>query len=89
MTVAWADVTGKPSTFPPSTHTHTIAQVDDLQTELDSKLESVAWGDVGSKPSTFPPAPHTHAIADVTGLQAALDDLQAEIDALKGDGGGA
>ncbi|WP_245850058.1 phage tail repeat domain-containing protein [Shouchella clausii] len=89
VTVTWADVTGKPSTFPPSAHTHTIAQVDDLQTELDSKLESVAWGDVGNKPSTFPPAPHTHAIADVTGLQAALDDLQAEIDALKGDGGGA
>ena len=87
ITVAWADVTGKPSTFPPAAHTHTIAQVDDLQTELDSKLESVAWGDVGSKPSTFPPATHTHTIAQVTGLQAALDDLQAEIDALKGDGG--
>ena len=35
--VAWADVTGKPSTFPPSAHTHTIAQVTGLQAALDSK----------------------------------------------------
>lgn len=27
--VAWADVTGKPTTFAPSTHTHTAAQVSD------------------------------------------------------------
>lgn len=35
--VAWAGVTGKPSTFTPSTHTHTIAQVTSLQTTLDAK----------------------------------------------------
>ena len=26
--VAWADVTGKPTRFPPATHTHTAAQVN-------------------------------------------------------------
>ena len=31
VTVAWADVTGKPSTFTPATHTHTVAQVTGLQ----------------------------------------------------------
>ena len=35
--VAWGDVTGKPSTFPPAAHTHTIAQVTGLQGALDSK----------------------------------------------------
>jgi hypothetical protein len=35
--VAWTEITGKPSTFPASTHTHTIAQITDLQTALDSK----------------------------------------------------
>lgn len=34
---AWDDITGKPSTFPPSAHTHTIANVTGLQTALDAK----------------------------------------------------
>lgn len=33
----WADVTGKPSTFPPSAHTHVIADTTGLQTALDGK----------------------------------------------------
>ena len=33
----WANLTGKPSTFPPSTHTHTLADVSGLQTALDAK----------------------------------------------------
>lgn len=35
--VAWNDVTGKPSTFPPSTHGHVINDVTGLQTALDGK----------------------------------------------------
>ena len=40
--VPWSGVTGKPSTFTPSTHTHTIANVSGLQSELDSKIESLS-----------------------------------------------
>lgn len=71
--VAWTDVTGKPSSFPPASHTHPISQVDGLQDALDSKLGSVAWGDVSGKPASFPPSAHTHAIADVTNLQTTLN----------------
>lgn len=46
---------------PPETHTHTIAEVVSLQTELDAKAA----------------ATHTHAIADVSGLQAALDAVSS------------
>lgn len=35
--VTWASLSGKPSTFPPATHQHTIAQVTELQTALDGK----------------------------------------------------
>ena len=35
--VAWDNVTGKPSTFPPSSHTHKISDVDGLQSALDAK----------------------------------------------------
>lgn len=40
--VAWADVTGKPSTFAPATHTHTIANVTGLQAALDAKATAAA-----------------------------------------------
>ena len=40
--VPWSGVTGKPSTFTPSTHTHTIANVSGLQSELASKIESLS-----------------------------------------------
>ena len=34
---AWADITGKPSTFPPDAHTQAISTITDLQTALDGK----------------------------------------------------
>lgn len=34
--VAWTGVTGKPSSFTPSAHTHTIANVDGLQDKISS-----------------------------------------------------
>lgn len=36
-TVAWQDVTDKPSTFTPSAHTHLSADITDLQGKLDEK----------------------------------------------------
>lgn len=38
--VPWTGVTGKPSTFTPSTHTHIIGDVTGLQTALDDKAAS-------------------------------------------------
>jgi hypothetical protein len=35
--VTWTTLTGKPSTFPPSAHTHAVADVTGLQTALDGK----------------------------------------------------
>lgn len=40
--VAYAELTGVPSTFTPSAHTHTIANITGLQTALDLKHEWVA-----------------------------------------------
>lgn len=40
--VAWDGVTGKPTDYPPSAHTHPIAQVDGLQDALDGKLSEIA-----------------------------------------------
>jgi hypothetical protein len=50
----WANLTGKPSTFPPSTHTHTLADVSGLQTALDAKqpVGSYATSAQGAKADT-------------------------------------
>jgi hypothetical protein len=37
--VPWTGVTGTPSTFPPSAHSHTIADTTGLQTALDNKID--------------------------------------------------
>ena len=37
---AWDDITGKPSTFSPSAHSHAISDVTGLQTALDGKQAS-------------------------------------------------
>jgi hypothetical protein len=65
--VAWGDVTGKPSAFPPTSHGHIIADVTGLQTALDGKQAA----------GSYAAATHGHIIADVTGLQTALDGKAA------------
>lgn len=63
----WGDVTGKPTTFPPATHNHTVEQVTGLQSALDGKAASS----------------HTHTVAQVTGLQDIIDDLTTRIEDLE------
>jgi hypothetical protein len=58
--VTWSDVTSKPSTFPPSSHTHVISDVTSLQTTLDGKASSS----------------HTHTISDITNLTTNLAGKQ-------------
>ncbi len=43
-TIAWGSVTSKPSTFPPSLHTHVISDVTGLQTALDTKQPTLISG---------------------------------------------
>lgn len=59
--LTWNNISGKPSSFTPSTHTHTISQVTNLQSQLNSKASSS----------------HTHTIANVTNLQSTLDGKAA------------
>jgi hypothetical protein len=56
--VTWTTITGKPSTFPPSTHTHVVADVTGLQAALDGKQAA----------GSYAAAVHTHTASQVTGL---------------------
>ena len=62
---SWNDLEDKPTTFPPSEHTHQIADVPGLQNSLDSKVSSVN-GQTGTV--TIPNASATEA-----GLMSAAD----------------
>lgn len=55
---AWADITGKPSTFPPSTHNHAQSEVTGLTTALSGKASTS----------------HTHPVSDVTNLSTLLGE---------------
>lgn len=38
--VAWGDITGKPSTFPPSSHTHSTSDITGLSDALAGKMNA-------------------------------------------------
>lgn len=42
--VAWNDITGKPATFAPSSHTHPISEITNLQASLNAKENTIAAG---------------------------------------------
>lgn len=92
--VAWKDVTDKPTTFAPSTHSHAWKDVTDKPstfpptigtTETTAKAGNYVptYAEITGKPSTFTPATHTHTVANVTGLQALLDDFEVRLSALE------
>lgn len=70
----WGDVTGKPSTFPPTSHTHTKSQVSDMPTKL-----SQFTNDTGFLTSTDVDTSQNHTHANKTVLdkvnQVMLDKL--------------
>lgn len=58
FTPTWGNLQGKPSTFPASTHSHTMAQVTGLNAALNSKVAAasgtiILWtGSVANLPTT-------------------------------------
>ncbi|MFS0294754.1 hypothetical protein ACL1CZ_11250 [Corynebacterium striatum] len=59
--VSWADISGKPATYPPAPHTHTTAQVTGLDAALAGKADKG----------------HKHKVEDVDGLKDRLDQQDA------------
>lgn len=55
---SWASLTGKPSTFAPSSHTHPWSQVTGAPA---TATRWPSWGEVTGKPGTFPAAAPTSA----------------------------
>lgn len=76
-----------PATFPPSAHTHPLAQVTDAGTAAsrnvpaagDAASGEVVLGSDSRLTNARAPTSHAHPISDITGLQAALDNVSAVI----------
>lgn len=83
--LTWNAIGGKPSTFTPSSHTHTKSQITDFPSSMPasdvyawakaSSKPSYSWSEITSKPSTFTPSSHTHPLSDISDLQASWDAL--------------
>lgn len=76
--ITWTDITGKPATFPPSSHTHVIGDTTGLQTALDGKA---ATSHTHTK-ANITDFSHTHVMADITNY-VAPDSLPSQ----SGNGG--
>jgi len=58
----WADILNKPSTFNPSSHTHSYASITSKPSTFNPSSHTHSYASITSKPSTFNPSSHTHAI---------------------------
>lgn len=83
--LTWNAIGDKPSTFTPSSHTHTKSQITDFPSSMPasdvyawakaSSKPSYSWSEITGKPSTFTPSSHTHPLSDISDLQASWDAL--------------
>lgn len=77
--VAWSEVTGKPSTFTPSTHAHTVSQISDatsvgrsLLSAQDASAARVVIGagtsnlSIGTTASTASAGNHAHNASQIS-----------------------
>lgn len=74
--VSWREVTGKPTTFPPSSHTHTKSQITNFPTSMpasdvyswakQAQKPAYSWSEISSKP-TFATVATSGKYSDLSG----------------------
>ncbi|QYW07871.1 minor tail protein [Streptomyces phage RedBear] len=67
--VDYSTLANKPSSFPPSDHSHAWADITSKPTTFPPSAHThpaPAWNDVTSKPTTFAPSSHSHDWASIT-----------------------
>jgi hypothetical protein len=53
-----AEILNKPSTFPPSTHTHVAADITDFTSAVEAVSPPADWDTLANKPASFTPSLH-------------------------------
>jgi len=81
---AWSDITGKPTEFPPESHTHNLAAIVTTGATTgevikfngtDLIYDPVAWSEITSKPTEFTPSSHNHTVSNLTQSGATTGQL--------------
>ena len=80
--LTWNSISGKPSTFTPSSHTHNKSQITDFPSSMPASdvyawakapsKPSYSWSEITSKPSTFTPSSHTHTKSQITDFPSSM-----------------
>ena len=80
--LTWNAIGDKPSTFTPSSHTHTKSQITDFPSSMPASdvyawakapsKPSYSWSEITSKPSTFTPSSHTHTKSQITDFPSSM-----------------
>jgi hypothetical protein len=85
--LAWDNVTDKPTTFPPEAHTHQASEITDFTAAVEAVSPPADWDTLANKPSTFPPDTHAsaHATAGSDPLTPADIGAVADTDARLSD----
>ena len=76
--VPWSGVTGKPSTFTPSTHTHTKSQITDFPTSMPAS-DVHPWAKAATKPTYTPTEVGVISTAPTSGQVAVFDGTAGKI----------
>lgn len=64
--VEWNAISGKPSAFTPTAHTHGKNDITDFPTEMKPSAHTHTKSDVTDFPTTMPPTAHTHTKSEIT-----------------------
>ena len=76
--VPWSGVTGKPSTFAPSTHSHTKSQISDFPTSMPAS-DVPSWAKASSKPTYTPSEVGVIGTAPTNGQVAVFDGTTGKL----------
>lgn len=76
--VPWSGVTGKPSTFAPSTHSHTKSQISDFPTSMPAS-DVPAWAKASTKPTYTPTEVGVIGTAPTSGQVAVFDGTTGKV----------
>lgn len=82
--VPWSGVTGKPSTYTPSSHTHTKSQITDFPTSMPANGGNSTTVNGHTVKSDVPEsAVFTDTVYDDTEVKESIDDLNSNLDMLE------
>lgn len=70
--VSWGDVSGKPNTFVPSSHSHIVSDISNFPTSMPPTAHSHTKSDISDFPTSMTPTEHTHTKSEITDFPVSM-----------------